>query len=270
MDRAKIYISCPINTAESLRVKAKEIIDLLSGISDIWKVGHNYTNKALLESEGLLIILPKEAYRNSSATLWGSSYNQITLGTRTEIKLAIERQIPVFLLYESLEGFRVYNTVSDGKGIQGVAGTSSSFKHFIAAINKKKEFNKAKEQADIDFGVVESVIESPIKECITSNGRVYYRGFKDPASACKAKDHIPFLNGQGTLEDPFRPNALVDICGNLIGVSKINTISPNEFITADIAHTNWQQIPRIPTPREIWLAGEYPYLEQKDRIKLLL
>lgn len=151
-EEIKIYVSCPITTSNSLRIEAIKLIEEAKGIPYSWEVGSFYIETIMDEATAVVVILPNTSKLKSGNLLWGADYSNIPKGTASEIKRAINRQLPVFLLYESSEGFFIYRVESTNQGIRGRAGTKLNLAYVISEEKKVREGKKKAADHAVIFG----------------------------------------------------------------------------------------------------------------------
>jgi hypothetical protein len=134
-NKKTIFISAPIS------LKWDTVCDFDEAISEesivpveikAWDRHTKYDQKDLDESDAVVFLLPKNDFR--------CAYGDMPIGLRTELARAYAMSKPIFVGYLTRSGeYNIYDAETNGKSIEGVAGTAGSIYQRLLAPEPKKK-----------------------------------------------------------------------------------------------------------------------------------
>ena len=135
MSKFKAYIACPMSIPMSRVMTCKELLFSL-GVDEVayWPRGYHYTTEPLRTSNALVVLLPDNKFE--------LEVEKIPQGTKSEINLALNLDIPIYLGYiAKMTGeLTIYNAVVHWGRIKGVAGQTN-----LIAMNHRHGAKKVEE-----------------------------------------------------------------------------------------------------------------------------
>ncbi len=151
MGELEVYLSLSMNVSDSIR---DEIISNLSKVSQIynikyWQKGIKYTTDQLLTSDALVVYVDGNKFNSSN----------LTRGVNSEVALARQEEIPIFLAYKTATGswgFYEINEDSwdDDNSLRAIAGTAKSIHSLTERhnkLNRKISFSEKFSKQEIEY-----------------------------------------------------------------------------------------------------------------------
>lgn len=127
--KPKIYISRPIGTSIYLMTDIiKKIHDL--GAEAIYWIEGSYYKEDLIKSANAVVFISRIKEDDIN---FNESINSLTRGVNSELKIAIQYQIPIFKVYKTKtdDVVRIYKAETRETQFKGIAGTTDSLSMLI-------------------------------------------------------------------------------------------------------------------------------------------
>jgi hypothetical protein len=143
--KLNVYLSVSLQVSHQVVEKIIEDVEMIYDISCTrFKRGTPYTGKDLERADALAVYIPDNG--------WSTPITALTRGVRSEIQVALDRGIPIFIAYLPQSGdgdYRLYKATTAGDRLGGIAGTSSAIRDVVSKSNSKKLVDLR--ELDFDF-----------------------------------------------------------------------------------------------------------------------
>lgn len=158
------YISCPVATNMAELNETALLVRNIGGFPRFWTRGSVYDHDSTIKDcDVFILMLPNNG--------WSSYFQDLPMGCRKELKLAISVGKKIFISYKSGNGRSSYATKHDLEFITAIAGTYDELKKVIYA----HESSQIKSQILEESTIFETPEEDCESECVTTTNVAYDR-----------------------------------------------------------------------------------------------
>jgi hypothetical protein len=130
--QSKVFISAPISVDWSTVQRFEKEITKRNLKVSYWERWSKYSNSDLDSSDAVVFILPRNKFK--------ATHNELPIGLKAELSRAYAASKKIYIGYETSTGScNIYDTITDGKYIEGLTGTANDIYEDLDLLRSAKK-----------------------------------------------------------------------------------------------------------------------------------